>query len=177
MKHLFFCGFFCVLLNTLYSDEHAIKFVTPNTLVQYGPQTIPSISEIAMVSLFGTTVDGSVHVDGTLTASEAQMGSVVVNGNASFTNCIIKGALSVYGNLQMQNCQVFGQISTYAPFLSLDKTQAPSIINLSKQGQQTIALQNQTFIKGTITFASGNGLVNLYGGSYVVGSVAGGRIK
>ncbi len=159
----------------IYAAEHAIKYVMTDTSVQYGPQTVPSISEQANVLLYGTNVQGAAHVNGNLTAKDAQIGTVVVNGSATLVNCVIRNSISVYGELQMQNCQVFGEVSTYAPLLTLSSSSANSLINLTESGQQSILLQSGSIINGPITFFSGNGSVTLSGGSYISGALSGGR--
>jgi hypothetical protein len=155
--------------------EYAVKSVTTDILVQYGSQTVPSISEQANVALNGTTVTGTTCVFGSLTASDAELGPVVVHGTATIVNSTINGPISVHGELQLQNCQVNGEISTYSSRLTLSSTNASSIVNLSEGGQQTITLRNGSNINGAISFQSGNGTVALSDGSYFSGLLSGGR--
>ncbi len=167
---------FLLFFSPLCSIEYANKLVSTPISVQYGSQTVSSISEQANVSLFNTTVSDSSTIYGNLSANGAQIADVVVNGSAYLVNCTITGSISVYGELQMQNCQVNGQISTYASLLTLDNTTASSIFVLSEQGQQTIQLQNASLINGPINFQSGKGIVNLYGSSFLNGALTGGRL-
>lgn len=157
------------------SAEYAVKSVVTDILVQYGFQTVPSISEQGNVNLEGTTVTGTTCVFGNLTAKDSTLGSVVVHGTANLVNCTVNGSLSVHGQTELQNSEVNGEISTYSPRLILTATNTNSILNLSEGGQQNITMQSGSYVNGPITFTSGNGLVTTSGGSYFSGQLTGGR--
>jgi cytoskeletal protein CcmA (bactofilin family) len=158
-------------------NQGATKIVTSDINVTYGPQSFGSITETANVAFYGTTVTGPVLINGDFNATNAQLGSLVVNGNATLTNCTVAGTVSVYGGIQMQNSQVNGTVSSYSQTLIFDNCKLGPLSIKYNPSQQTVQIRSGTVVNGGITFDSGSGIVLWFKGCYVTGPIVGGTYQ
>ncbi|MDR3549939.1 MAG: hypothetical protein P4L31_00870 [Candidatus Babeliales bacterium] len=145
----------------------------------YGNESVKDIHAIGSAKLDGTTVLDSTKVDGNLKAKDATLNKVNVNGSVNLEGCTINGNANINGYLEGKGNTFKGTLSVSSESVSLDSSSLQSIEIRKvypKRDKQVVKLQNNTFIAGNITFASGDGEVLIDASSKVLGKVIGGTL-
>lgn len=145
----------------------------------FGKGTHESIDGTGLVKLSGTTVDGDVHVLGSLIAQNGEIGSIDVTGEVNLTQTIVREGGSVMGSFQAVRSKIEGPVTFLCQRAVFTNSQLVGITvkqDSAYKGKQIIELRLGTIVDGPIHFASGKGEVLVYPGSQVLGPVTGGKI-
>jgi hypothetical protein len=145
----------------------------------FGATTFDNITSSGLLKLNGTTVKSKLHVNGSLLTQAAHLGEVEVSGEANFKNSVIAQAIQVIGSLRAEKTTFKGPITLTGFKASFFGSKLDSLKILKEanfKGHQVIELKQKTIVDGSIVFEAGGGEVHCYPGSYVVGSITGGKL-
>lgn len=148
-------------------------------LIQHGNEKLESLSANGRITLNGTQVIGPLDVSGSLSAHDAHIGAVNVNGHAWFYNSTVDGKCEVGGLISAEKSTFKDTILVTSRKINFDDCNVNSILVRKiwwPFSSQVVELTNSV-CKGDITFESGKGRVILLDGSQVQGKVIGGEIK
>jgi hypothetical protein len=132
-----------------------------NGNLTYGQEIFDSLQINGSVALNGTMVLQRLQVNGTLAATNAQIGELQIKGQAALSHCVVKDKCTVTGSLK-------GSFSTFEKEITLtsdssvfDSCSIVSIHVLKTKDHvtQTIEIKGKTNLTGLISFESGNGQV------------------
>lgn len=163
--------------NSSYNVSPTIQNVNSGVL-SYGKETMDSLKANGLVSLDQTTVRGRLEVNGSVKATKAIMGAFDCAGYASLTDCLIKTHSDVSGFLNATRTAFQGPVVLKAQNATFTDCTIESLIVKNPTwvfGTQVIELQGKTIVKGSITFESGHGKVNMSPQSKVLGKIVGGQ--
>jgi len=150
-----------ILLMLTFSLSAAPSNKVENGFLNYGNETLNSLQINGYVNLNGTTINNLLQVNGSLTATQAQIGEMNVQGQASLDNCTVKNKSRVAGSLSAL-LSTFNDEVTLASDNSVFDTCSIASIRVQKNNESTpqiIELKGKTQLMGLITFESGKGQV------------------
>jgi len=145
----------------------------------FGAMIFDNLTSSGLLKLNGTTVKSKLHVDGSLLTQAANLNTVEVSGEANFKNSVIAQAIQVIGSLRAEKTTFKGPITLTGFKASFFGSKLDSLKILKEanfRGHQVIELKQKTIVDGPIVFEAGGGEVHCYPGSYVVGSITGGKL-
>lgn len=149
------------------------------TYQRYGRETLDSLQASGVVVLDGTVVLGTLKVNGNLEATNANIGSLQVFGQAELYNCVIPNQTSIRGALTAVKTSFRGPLVVASQKIILKSSTAPSItvraIN-GYAGVQYIVLSQWSKVHGPITVLSGRGEVWSSTYSSILGPITGARL-
>lgn len=143
--------------------------------------------------VIGTIINGDLTVNGQLTANDAKLTSVTVNGamtlensriaknlivrgSAFIKNSKIKGTTIMYGHMVAEDTTFGGEVAISATHVSLTKCQTQEIhINKSKAKTETLELDN-TIVDGDVIFESKKGSIIMCNDAKILGEIKGGKV-
>ena len=147
-------------------------------VISYGKETMDSLKGNGLVTLEGTTIRGRLEVNGSVKATKAFIGAFDCAGYANLTDCVIKTHSDVNGFLNANRTAFQGPVVLKAQKAEFTDCTIESLIVKNPSwvfGTQVIELQGKTVVKGSITFESGQGKVNMSPQSKVLGKIVGGQ--
>jgi hypothetical protein len=136
-----------------------------------GKEILDRVKHSGSLTLKGTTVNQGVKVDGSLKMRHAIVNSLKVNGMSSIKESTVKELANLNGMLKATQ-SFFQTIVISTDYLKLD-TCTTANIKISpcpNQIQQRIILTN-TWVKGSIQFENGQGVVEIDSLSRIDGQV------
>jgi hypothetical protein len=145
----------------------------------FGAVVFNNLTSSGLLRFNGTKVKNNLHVNGSLLTQSAHLNGVEVCGEANFKNTIIAGDLHVIGSLRTEKTTLKGHVTLSGLKATFIGSQVGSLKILKEanyKGHQVIELKQKTIVDGPLVFESGTGEVHCYPGSYVLGSVTGGKI-
>lgn len=165
-------------------------------ITNLGEETISSITIHGPATMNGTKILELVEVNGTLNANKANINKLTLNGNfegldihlkegkingtVSLRKSKVSGIITVYGLLTASECEFLNSIvidSTEIHFSKSTLQDINVINNATNPTVQKIYLNDNTILKGKISFKSGKGEVFASGKSTITASqVIGGKI-
>jgi hypothetical protein len=139
----------------------APKDQVANGNLTYGQEVFNSLQINGFVTLTGTTILQRLQVNGNLSASNAQIGELHSNGQASLSHCQVKGKCTVTGSLKGFYTSFDQPIVLTSDNSVFDSCSITSIQVLKSKDNitQTVEIKGKTNIIGLISFESGNGQV------------------
>lgn len=166
---------FYLLLNLVFISS---SFAQAAGMQNYGKETVSKIRGDGLVKLNGTTVTETIIVNGNLTAKDATIEDLEVNGLAKLTNCKVNGSSKINGVILANNTK-FNNITTSCERVIFNGCSINSIHVLEisgYKGSQTIELRNKTKVEDGITFDSGKGII-IKDSNSSPGDLVGGSVK
>jgi hypothetical protein len=151
-----------------------------NGFLNYGNETVNSLQVNGYVNLNGTTITNLLQVNGSLTATQAQIGEMNVQGQASLNNCTVKNKSMVAGSLTALLSSFNDEVTLLSDNSAFDTCSIASIRVRKSQNNvpQIIELKGKSKVTGPITFESGSGQVIASPESQISpASVIGGMLK
>jgi hypothetical protein len=149
-------------------------------VISYGKDSLSSLKGNGLVTLEGTYVRGPLEVNGSLSAKDAHIGSLIVTGHASLEGCVIDGKASVKGFLSAENTTFQDTLGLTTQKASFENSTLSSVV-IHKSGwafgTQELILSKKTICKGPITFESGKGKIILSDDSQILGPVEGAVVE
>lgn len=146
---------------------------------QFGSTTLEALTAAGLVKLSGTSIQNTLHVDGSLIAKDATIGTLEVTGEANLTRTTLHNPTRIFGSLQA-NHSTFEQLLTIQTQKAVFTATSLNAITVQKdvafKGKQILELRQGTQVNGPILFESGKGEVLVYPGSLLLGSVTGGKV-
>jgi hypothetical protein len=139
----------------------ASKNQVANGNLVYGQEIFDTLQINGFVTLNGTMVLQRLQVNGSVSATNAQIGELHVNGQAVLSHCIVKDKCTVTGSLK-------GAFSTFEKAITLTSDNSSfdactiasiQVLKTKDNVTQTIDIKGKTDISGLISFESGNGQV------------------
>jgi hypothetical protein len=127
----------------------------------YGQEIFDTLEISGTVALNGTMVLQRLQVNGSVAATNSQIGELQVDGQAALSHCIVKDQCTVSGSLK-------GSFSTFEKALTLTSDNSSfdtctlvsiQVLKSKDNVMQTIELKGKTMLAGMISFESGNGQV------------------
>lgn len=146
---------------------------------KHGSETVKDVNSNGSTNLGGTTVTDSTSVNGSLRATEADLNKLDVNGSANLEKCTVHGNANINGSLKGKDNTFEDKLTISSNKVCLDSTSTQSIEIrkvTSDNNKQVVTLENNSSVKGDITFASGNGVVVVDSNSQLSGNVIGGEV-
>jgi len=146
----------------------------------YGEVTLESLELLGTIKLNGTTVSKLLKVTGNLIANSAHLHEVEAEGDVKLNHSVLESQVRITGSLQADDsefCQPLIFIGQKALFSKCKLAGITVRRDASFRAKQVIELKNQTIIEGSIVFEGGNGVVFLFPGSKIHGSVTGGKLS
>lgn len=143
---------------------------------RYGKEVLEGIKHSGSLELNGTIVRQETKVDGHLHMSYAELNVLKINGMCEANYSEVKGLATINGMLKA--CQtIFQNMAISTDHLKMDSctTADITIIPCPNQVNQRITLTN-TWVKGSICFENGQGIVEIDKVSRIDGQVSGGQI-
>ena len=127
----------------------------------YGQEIFDTLQINGFVALNGTIVLQKLQVNGSVAATNAQIGELHVNGQAALSHCTVKDKCTVIGSLKGSFSTFEKAILLTSDHSSFDVCTIASIQVLKSKDRvtQTIELKGKTEVTGLISFDSGNGQV------------------
>lgn len=150
----------------------------PAGMGNYGVEFIDSIHGSGLVKLNGTSVS-DLEVKGSLVSKDAQLGTIVVYGEANLRDTTVKGTTFIIGSMQSQGSVFQQTITLCTPKAVFTKTRIDSLTfqkDAGFKGKQVLELKQGTTVSGSIHFESGKGEVIVDSTSRINGTVTGGKI-
>lgn len=163
-----------VAASTVYAAD--VCQYTPGQVV-CGAGQVSNVAMNGTVELNGTTVTGTVAVNGKLTATNAKLTKIAVNGEASLTNTQVSSTTGVNGLLTAVKSAFAQTIKFSGSPLVLDGSTASTITFTTSDPKTTpiLMLKNGSKVSSTVAFnIKAPGTVQLSQGSTVAGKVVNG---
>jgi hypothetical protein len=145
----------------------------------FGAIIFSNLTSSGLLKLNGTTVKNKLHVNGSLLTQAAHLNAVEVFGEANFKNTIISSAIQVIGSLRAEKSTFKGPLTLRgfkATFLGSEVGSINIVKEPAFKGHQVIELKQKTIVDGPIVFEAGGGEIHCYPGSYVLGTISGGKL-
>lgn len=139
----------------------APKNQVANGNLTYGQEIFDTLQINGTVALNGTMILQRLQVNGSVAATNAQIGELHVNGLAALSHCTVKDKCTVTGSLK-------GSFSTFEKAIALASDNSSfdvctissiQVLKTKDNVTQTIELKGKTELAGLISFESGNGQV------------------
>ncbi len=198
-------SFFFVLLSIFCVISYALPVCKTEGFGPFGARdcgegTVESLHVAGPLTMHGTTVDGSVTVNGKvymfnslvrgktkivgqLTATASRLGLLELNGHARLINTTIRRAARIDGNMYAEGTTFEKPLSIAAVRTELEKTKTRNIFirridasTAEKPRRQLIRLEDHTTVRGNVQFRQQNGVVQIDSTSKVTGKIIGGRL-
>jgi len=130
-------------------------------VAHYGEVILDDLNFTGYVTLDGTTVRNSTHIDGYMHAHFVNFGKLVVNGHARIQDTKIENRTEIEGKLLAINVDFKGVLVCRSDEITLSHCRAPSLFikKTSEQTEQVIELSELSEISGPIIFESKKGKV------------------
>lgn len=145
----------------------------------YGTETLETLKGTGIVKLYGTTINQTLQVAGSLIAQDAHIGTLDITGEANLTDTIIRNGGTILGSFQAVHSTFEKAITILSQKATFTSTHLEGITvqkDTGYKGKQVIELKQGSIVHGPIHFESGKGEIVLHSGSQVLGSVTGGKI-
>ena len=132
-----------------------------NGNLTYGQEIFDTLQINGTATLNGTIILQRLQVNGSVSATNAQIGELQVYGQAVLSHCTVKDKCAVTGSIKGAFCDFEKAITLTSDNSSFDVCTIASIQVLKTKDHvtQTIELKGKTEITGLISFESGNGQV------------------
>jgi len=140
----------------------AAKNQTASGNLTYGQEVFDTLQVNGNVTLNGTTILQRLEVNGSMTASNVQIGELQVKGQAILTHSVVKDQCTVIGALKGAFSTFEKEITLTSKHSTFDECKITKIQVKKTRAfaTQTIDLKGKTEVTGPITFESGRGKVN-----------------
>jgi hypothetical protein len=175
-KILIFCFSLFATTQLIAADNSS----TAMGMTSYGKETMEELTINGFGELNGTKVTLKLEVNGSLQATNADIGKMQVNGKATLENCIIRQKSTIHGFLTAKNTKFFDEITIASKKTVFDSCSLTSIHILKSDmlsQEQVVLLSGSTKISGSITFDRGMGKVILEKGCEIKDVVGGQIVK
>lgn len=166
-------------LRTLLLVLISLSFIATLFGENYGSEILETVQGTGIVKLNGTSVTNTLHVNGSLIAQNAQIGTLDVLGEANLTGSTIKNSASIMGSLQAVRTTFEQSITVLCQRVVFTASHLEGLTVQQDggfKGKQVVELKQSTIVNGPIHFESGKGEVVLYPGSQVLGPITGGKL-
>lgn len=147
--------------------------------IEYKDENIPSIEARGFLKLFGTHVINTTKVTGKFYSNKALVNMIFINGDSIIENSTIQGRAVIKGNLEIRNSNFMENLEITGKNAAIYSSDLNSIFIFSPEnyeGALLLKLLDETVIKGSIIFKSGNGKIIMKNKSKIRGSIIGGKI-
>ncbi|MFT4554073.1 MAG: hypothetical protein ACI9S8_002718 [Chlamydiales bacterium] len=165
---LIFLFFTIFTVSAIIADQEDLK------ILEYGEEKVESIQENAFVKLFKTNVWKTTNVKGRFYCKEANTGQLTIDGPAVIEDSTIRGRVVVMGPLTIKNSIFIENLEITGKKSFIYGSTINSVFMFRPKGytgKLVLEVSDNTFLKGSVIFDSGEGEVILKGGSKIRGAV------
>ena len=159
---LFFLGCLGICPCSTYSEDAFTQIFTDNWQVaHYGEEILTSLDFAGYITLDGTTVTNTAHINGYMHTRFADFSELFVKGHARIQDSKIRKNMGIEGELLAINVEFQKGLVCKSAKIVLSHCRLPNLTvkGLDEPGEQIVQLSDGTEISGTITFESGCGKV------------------
>lgn len=113
---------------------------------------------------------------GALTVNKAEIGGFKWEGPVTLNKVKVREEANFTGALTFNECEFKGTVTATSDMLAFNEVEIEGnlvIIGTETGGEQKLILSGKSLIKGNVTFASGNGVIETRDDSRVLGQVTG----
>ena len=143
-----------------------------------GAGVVDSVHDVGNVTLTGTTVKNTTTVSGQLTASQAMLNALVVNGKVQLTETDVKGKSNIRGFMQADKTTFHNVLNLHANEAEFVSSTTQAIHMKPTEGSAAkLHLSGSTIVQGNVDFKPAGGVILLDGGSKIMGKVVGATVK
>lgn len=166
--------FFAVFtLNNTIAAQRDLK------ILEYGEEKVDSIQEKGFVKLFKTKVWKTTSVNGRFYCKEANTGQLNIKGPTVIEDSTIRGRAVVEGPLTVKNTKFIENLEITGKKAFFYGSTVNSVFMFRPKGytgKLVLEVRDNTFLKGSVIFESGEGEVILREGSKIRGAVIKGKL-
>lgn len=156
-------------------EESDLKRLAGGGLI--GKETIGQFNCAGVLKLNGTTIN-NLQVNGSLLATDAELGALSVHGEANLRGTRVNQPCHIFGYLRAQDTTFNSPLTLGAHKAVFTACKINSITIQEEMGfkaKQIIELKQGTVVDGTIHFESGKGEIHSYGAK-ITGAITGGKL-
>jgi hypothetical protein len=146
----------------------------------YGETEVNSLDLLGTYKFNGTKVNEVLKITGNLLTQKATLHEIDAEGDVRLTDSTIASRTQIVGSLQAKGSSFNDTIAFTGQKALFTDCKIKGITirrDMAFKAKQVLELKGNTIISGPIIFEGGGGVVLLYPGSKITGTVTGGVIK